>query len=75
MSKTPQRPYRVRQDHGDGKITTRLVIATSQAQAIGHVSRKTFSAEAVSGLEAIKLGEEGIKPEYAAESAPTQVTL
>ena len=68
------RPYRVLQDHGGGKITRRLVAAATQAQAIGYVTKNTFAAEAVGGLDVAKLMNEGVVLEYASDDAPVQDT-
>ena len=67
------RKYRVFKADG----TERIVIATSQAQAISYVSRREWGAEPLSVDHAIRLAHKGVEVEHAveAESAPAQSCL
>ena len=73
--KTAQRTYRALQQLGDGKISERLIVATSQAQARGHVTRTSISVEAVSGLEVAQLVAKGVAVEYAVDDPAHQPPL
>lgn len=70
-----KRPYLVKQDNGNGNITQRLVIANTQAQARGHVTRKTIHVEAVNGLAVAELIAAGVAVEHASESPPEQAEI